>query len=365
MKKVYFISFIGVLIASIFSTNAQQVTGMPAGYITVAPTISTAANPVWYNLMATNTDAARVNRYLYYDGTNLKTDGLNSGISDEIQHDKYLWRLEQGASEGYVKIINKSSGKQLFLPTTAGTNSIVTVADGGINWKIASSVSISGSLAVTGQYAFNYEGGADNRFLNAGDGISMNWGVLSFNATGSTSKSSGWFFYPVTTTKTITYTQPEDGSISVTATNGTPTPAPVASTGNVLVGTLASVCLTPVSGYTVSTLNVNGVDVTSSIIDGVYKFTVNTNTTITANYSLTTGTVNSEIKKGISPNPFRNELKINNKLERSKIILFDITCKIILESEDATLNTSPLQKGTYIIKYETAEGSKTEKAIKE
>lgn len=366
MKKVYLISFIWMLTASLFSAKAQ-VSGMPAGYITVAPTISTAANPVWYNMMATNADVLRVNRYLYYDGTNLKTDAFNSGIADNIQHDKYLWRLEQGTSNGYVRIINKSSGKELFLPAASITNTFVTVANEGVNWKMAASTTIAGSISpVAGQYAFNYEGWTDNRFLNAGDGINMNWGVVSFNTSGSTGRSSGWFFYPVTSTKTVTFSQPENGALTVTATNGTSTPTVLTSGGSVLTGTVANVSLTPASGYHLSMLSVNGNDVTAAVAEGSYKFSVNANATITANFSVTTGTSGIEMKNGLTPNPFRNSFSIDNKTVGSKVFIFDITGKQVMVSANATVNTSTLQNGTYIIKYTSASGTpKTVKAVKE
>lgn len=354
-------------IASIFVANAQ-VSGMPAGYITVAPTVSTESAPVWYNMMATNTDAARVNRYLYTDGTVLKTDLFNSpGITDAIQQDKYLWRLEQGTGgANYVVLVNKLTGKKLFGDVALASNGVVSVANTGIEWKMAAASAVT-TGTVSGQYCFNYESAGNIygiRYLNAGDGVTMSWNVLVFNGAGSPAKSSGWFFYPVTTTKAVTFEQPENGTIAVSATNGTTTPSALTSGTSVLVGTVATVNLTATSNYRLNELTVNGVDVLSQVVNNVYQFTVNADATIVAGFSLSTATNIANQNKDVYLNPLTNELNIDQKVAGSNVYIYDVTGKQAMVSNQNSLNVSSLSNGIYMVKFTTANGTKMVKVIK-
>lgn len=363
MKKSYILFFLITWMMSSFQLKSQVV-DMPAGYITTEPTVSTAENPVWYNLMASNTDAARKNRYLSWNETALLTELFNSpGITDNLQSDKYLWRLEQGVSgAGYVVLINKSSGKKLFLESTAVTNAAVTASEQGVQWKIGASSGMT-TGTVPGQFYLNFEGGADKRFLNAGDGVSMQWKVLVFNTTGSCAKSSGWFFYPVTSTKSIIFPQVENGHIEVNATNGTSTLASVSTTGTVLAGTTATVTLHPNTGCKVDSLKINGVNVTADLDNYTYKFTVNSDVTISAVFGILTNT-QTLTEKSVYPNPFNNQLNISNKTSGSIARLMDITGKIVVETSENLIETSHLNAGYYILQYSGKDGINTLKLIK-
>jgi hypothetical protein len=334
---------------------------MPTGYITTTPTVSTESAPVWYNLMATNTDVARVNRYMYYDGTSLKTDLFNTpGITDALQHDKYLWRLEQGtAGAGYVIFINKLSGKRLYADAAIASNGALTMADNGIDWKMAASSTLT-TGTVNGQYCFNFEG-SGLRYLNAGDGVTMSWAMLVFNGAGSPAKSSGWFFYPVTTTKTVTFTQPANGTITATGTNGTSTPPSITTGSSVLVGTVATITVTPEPGYQLSTLAVNGTDVTTSVSGGIYKFAVNTDATVAATFTAGTATAVTTTKNRNAPYISGNTLNIEGRLSNSTVSIFDLCGKQALSTTESTINISSLVKGIYIVRYSTSEGVNTAK----
>lgn len=367
MKKIYLLLLAIGVIAPKFSANAQ-VSGMPAGYITSAPSVSTAENPVWYNTMSTNTDAARVNRYMYSDGTVLKTDLYNSpGITDALQHDKYLWRLEQGPSgANYVVFVNKLTGKKLVGDVALGNNGVISVADNGIEWKMAAASAVTTGTAA-GQYCFNFESLNNTygiRYLNAGDGVSMNWNVLVFNGAGSPAKSSGWFFYPVTTNKTVTFAQPANGTITVTGTNGTSTAPTVTSGSQVLVGTVATVTVAPSNGYQLSTLTVNGADVTAQITNGTYLFPVNTDATIAATFTAGTATAVTAIKNSNAPYISGNTLNIDGRLSNSTVSVYDLCGKQALSTNQSTINISSLVKGIYVVKYSTSEGIKTAKITK-
>lgn len=361
MKKLYF--SILVLLGAGAMLHAQ-VTGMPAGYTTTSPTVSTAENPVWYNMMATNTDAVRANRYILWDGTDFKSELFNSpGITDDLQHDKYLWRLEQGPSgAGYVVLVHKTSGLKINAPSSAGINTILTLAETGNEWKMTdASAKTTGTVA--GQYALNYEGWTDNRYLNAGDGVNMSWKVLTFNTNGSCAKSSGWFFYPVTSTKTVTFSQPDNGNISIKATNGTSTLSAITTGGSVLVGTAVTVQVTRNGGYAFHSLVVNDVDVTSSVVDGSYTFIVNTNTTVSADFSVATG-FNQIQAAAVYPNPFKDQLNISNRNSGSPVDIFDMTGRKVLSQNADQINTNTLVQGCYIIKYKSNEGIAVQKITK-
>ncbi|MCX6307544.1 MAG: IPT/TIG domain-containing protein, partial [Bacteroidia bacterium] len=283
-------TFLVVCCLSIMCANAQ-VTGMPTGYITITPTISTSAAPVWYNMMATNTDAARVNRYMYYDGTSLKTDLFNApGITDALQHDKYMWRLEQGGTgASYVLFVNKSTGKRIYADAGIASNGVLTMAVSGIEWKMAAASTVT-TGTVAGQYCFDFL--PSIRYLNAGD-ATTSWGILVFNGAASPAKSSGWFFYPVTTTKTVTFAQAANGTIALTATNGTATPSTLTTGNAVVVGTVTTVAITAATGYRLGTLTVNGTDVTAQVTNSSYSFPVNVNATVAATFTLNTPTITS------------------------------------------------------------------------
>lgn len=367
MKKKYLFSLALGLLSSLSITKAQ-VSGMPSGFITVAPTVSTEAAPVWYNMMASNTDLVRANRYMYTDGTVLKTDLFNSpGITDALQHDKYLWRLEQGPSgANYVVFVNKLTGKKLFGDAAVASNGLITVGNTGIEWKMAAASAVT-TGTVAGQYCFNFESLNNTygiRYLNAGDGVTMSWNVLVFNGAASPAKSSGWFFYPVTTTKTVTFEQPANGTVAVSATNGTATLSSLTSGSSVLVGTVATVNLTAAPNYYLNVLTVNGVDILSQVVNNTYQFTVNADASVVAGFSLSTAINTSKQDKNVFPNPFTNELRVANKLAGSTIYLFDVTGKQVMVSSENSLNTAALSAGIYMVKFTTANGTKMLKVIK-
>lgn len=366
--KNYAFLLILALLAIGFTANAQ-VSGMPTGFITVAPTVSTEAAPVWYNMMATNTDAARINRYMYTDGSVLKTDVFTApdGITEALQHDKYLWRLEQGVSgANYVVFVNKLTGKKLYADAAIGSNGVISVADNGIEWKMAAASAVT-TGTVAGQYSFNFESAANVyglRYLNAGDGVTMAWNVLVFNGAGSPAKSSGWFFYPVTATKTVTFAQPENGSITLTTPNGSLTPSSVASGSAVLVGSVVTLNFTAQPNYYLNALTVNGVDMLSQVVNNSYKLTVNANAVVAAGFGLSTANKTLNADNLVFPNPFVNELTVANKIAGSTMYLYDATGKQIMSTNEASLNTSSVSKGVYMVRYSTENGYKMVKVLK-
>lgn len=214
MKKHYSLFFAFASLMLMFSTTdlKAQVSGMPEGYLTDFPVISTATNPVWYNMMTSNyplpAQEQRKNRYMYWDGTALAADKIDAGITAENQNDKYMWRLEQApasndATHKYVYLVSKVDNQQISFSNDAGaTNPPVTMSAQGIQLKMGTSQELkdlakfTNEIPVPGQFYLENESVSPTiSLLN----ISGTFGLIWFNAYPSTTKSSGWFFYPAVT----------------------------------------------------------------------------------------------------------------------------------------------------------------------
>ncbi len=213
MKKQYFslLAFVLMMLVGVTSNLNAQVTGMPTGYLTDFPTISTAGSPVWYNMMTSNygTTADRSNRFMYWDGTTLGSEKIDAGITSANQQDKYLWRLEQGpttstATAKYVYLVNKLDGKRVSATVVNATTGAITTADQGLELKLATSQSakdegkFTAEIPVAGQFYLQNEPSATTSVLNIG-ATDKGYSIILFNAWPSVTKASGWFFYPAAT----------------------------------------------------------------------------------------------------------------------------------------------------------------------
>jgi hypothetical protein len=217
MKKQYIFLLASAffMLIGISSVLKAQVTGMPVGYITGFPVISTAQSPVWYNLMTSNYGTnieQRRNRFMFWDGVTLGSDKLDSGISAENQNDKYLWRLEQGSTTNdethkYVYLVNKSTGLRI-----SDLSGIITMAEQGTEVKLGTSQEIkdlglyTSEIPVAGQHYMQYTAASTLSYLN----MSATYTIIWFNAHPSVTKSSGWFFYPAATNPTQVETVKKD-----------------------------------------------------------------------------------------------------------------------------------------------------------
>lgn len=210
MKKHYsfFLAFAFMMLTLATTDVKAQVSGMPEGYLTDFPVISTAENPVWYNMMSSNYGnnvEQRRNRYMYWDGTALAADKIDAGITAEMQQDKYMWRLEQAPGTNddthkYVYLVSKVDNQQISFSNDAGVNNPpVTMSAQGIQLKMGTSQELkdlakfTNEIPVPGQHYLENESVSPTiSLLN----ISGTYGLIWFNAYASTTKSSGWFFYP-------------------------------------------------------------------------------------------------------------------------------------------------------------------------
>ena len=215
MKKHYSLFFAFAFLMLMFSTTdlKAQVSGMPEGYLTDFPVISTAANPVWYNMMTSNyplpAQEQRKNRYMYLDGTTLGSEKIDAGITAATQNDKYMWRLEQApgtndATHKYVYLVSKVDNQQITFFDAGTTNPPVTMSTQGIQLKMGTSQELkdlakfTNEIPVPGQFYMENESVSPTiSLLNIGGSTAFI--PIWFNAYPSTTKSSGWFFYPAVT----------------------------------------------------------------------------------------------------------------------------------------------------------------------
>lgn len=363
MKKNYiFGAFVALLTFVSLSVFAQPYTDMPAGFLTTPPAVSTAESPVWYNMMSTNSDDRRIS-YMYFDGTNFKTEQILTGITDAMQSDKYMWRLEAGTKgPEYVVFVHKTSGARITGAALAN-NSTLTMGETGVEWYMQASSAITGSTT-NGQYCFNYNGPSPTLLMNAGDNISFFRNVLVFNGTGSAARSSGWFFYPVTSTKTVTINVSENGTVTATATNGTQVQSTITTGNSVLVGTKVTVSVSPASGFVLQALTVNGNDVTASLSEGKYSFNVNADATVEAVFTVSTINPSTSLLRGVYMNPQTNRLTFFNRVENTEATIYNVTGKRITGSNASEIDLSDVQAGVYFVRYMTSTGVESARFIK-
>ena len=146
-----------------------------------APQTSTEANPIWFQIKNAHTATERANRYIAYDEnpTGEYSSNLRAERPADIS-DKFLWRLES-VSGNRVKIINKTSMKQIYSSGVLETQELTAEVNG-------SEFVIEPSGNANGSYSIKYEGN---------DGL---WKIVLYNAGVGT--GSGWYFYRVPFTST-------------------------------------------------------------------------------------------------------------------------------------------------------------------
>ena len=164
------------------------------------PEVSTAENPIWYQIMNAHTSETRKERYIAYD-TNIGGDYTTELRVEKPanQTDKFLWRLED-AGNNQVYIVNRGTDLRISGSKVLETVNFTASATGN-RFEIAPSGNANGS------YSIKYEG--DNSYLlNAKDGV---WSVVLYNAGIGT--GSGWYFYKVSI-KTPTAIDDETQSVA-------------------------------------------------------------------------------------------------------------------------------------------------------
>lgn len=148
------------------------------------PQVSTAEEPIWYQIMNAHTNEARKERYIAYD-TNINSTYTKALRVEKPadQSDKFLWRLEDAGNDR-VYIVHKGTGMSISGQKIL-EKEYFTLSANGNQFVIAPSGNANGS------YSIKYEGD-DSYLLNAQEGT---WGVVLYNAGIGT--GSGWYFYKV------------------------------------------------------------------------------------------------------------------------------------------------------------------------
>ncbi len=142
-----------------------------------APQVSTADNPIWYQIKNAQIDT-RLDTYIAYT----PNGNPNIHIKKPVDFtDKFLWRLEE-STNGMVKIINKGSEIQIYSDGANGTTIIPAT--------IGSDFFVTPSGNTNGSYSIQYNKNS-TKLLN-GDPQSR---LLLYN--GGVGTGSGWYFYKV------------------------------------------------------------------------------------------------------------------------------------------------------------------------
>ena len=197
-----------------------------------APVTSTADSPVWFVMKSSHlTVTDRQNRFMYWNESNnrLECTQHNDGIKLSEISDVYRWRFED-AGDGNVYIINKATGKSLFVPADASSetgnakvNTPLTLEETGSKWSFALSSTINPTQALSNQYCFDYVDytEADRAaYLNAMDGqAAIPYGITIYEM--GVQNASGWFIYEapaIVKNYDITVKKPVNGNLVISYT---------------------------------------------------------------------------------------------------------------------------------------------------
>lgn len=197
-----------------------------------APVTSTADSPVWFVMKSSHlTVTDRQNRFMYWNESNnrLECTQHNDGIKLSEISDVYRWRFED-AGDGNVYIINKATGKSLFVPADASSqtgnakvNTPLTLEETGSKWSFALSSTVNPAEALSNQYCFDYVDytEADRAaYLNAMDGqAAIPYGITIYEM--GVQNASGWFIYEapaIVKNYDITVKKPVNGNLVISYT---------------------------------------------------------------------------------------------------------------------------------------------------
>lgn len=339
---------------------------------------STAEAPVWYNVNsaatapgATNAGLAQVTSTGSFGEIVKGTLPVAPATTVATQNqDKYLWRFENDGS-GNIYMINKLSGMKLANPSiaVAGLTERFRMNTTGSTFTFTAVTGITtGTVTGTAFYftpteaAFsavgrvNCDGGVAELLLFKGG---TNGDILQTGGKGSL------YWLRKVLMKSV--------SVSIAT----------ASTGTGTVAILKDDAVTPEATQTVSKAQSIGVTVVATTTNGSFLgwknittgLTVSTSASYTytdaadiqleAVFGTTTDAKQVQLAHGIYPNPFNNSLTVDNAVTGTKISLLSLNGAEVLSTTLNSINTEKVQKGAYILKYTTLEGTKTVKVIKE
>lgn len=299
---------------SLFISTVEAAVTPVAGC--VDPVVSTAADQKWYLMMFSHlTENDRKNRFMYWDGTYLKTAQFLNGMSESDITPDYLWRLESAGdgNDRHVYLVNARDNKRIMVPSNATSennssnkSTPLVMDETGSVWEYAlcSSVGLSNDCADK-QYCFDYTGytGSSNAFLNGcgadNTNTSRNYAVTVYET--GVHQASGWFFYEVDykaefpTSGIVTVNKPENGSLTVKTENGDV----VESGAEIDLNTKLVVEAVADEGYVLHSLFAGSEDIMNT-----KSFIVKGDVTVNALFI-------SENNEFISENPFETMIRLN------------------------------------------------------
>lgn len=311
MKKSFFII---IALLGLFTNLTWAAVTPVAGC--VDPVVSTAADQKWYLMMFSHlTESDRKNRFMYWDGTYLKTTQFLNGMSESDITPDYLWRLESAGdgNDKHVYLVNARDNKRIMVPSTAtsedgssnqGTPLVMDATGSVWEYALCSSVGLSNDCADK-QYCFDFTGytGSKNAFLNGcgadNTNTSRNYAITVYET--GVHQASGWFFYEVDykvdipTSGTVTINQSDNGSITVKKENGDV----VESGAEVDLNTKLIVEAVADEGYVLHSLFAGSEDIMAT-----KSFVVKGDVTVNALFI-------SENNEFISENPFETMIRLN------------------------------------------------------
>lgn len=311
-KKLVFVLFFLLGLVNTNSSNAAVTApGNP-----VEPVVSTAENPVWYVMMFSHlTEENRKNRFMYWDGTNLKTTQYLDGIPQGDITDNYRWRLES-ANDGnasHVYLVNARDNKRIMVPASIsnqGTDNYLYMDNTGVVWEYKLSSATGQSDCAANQYCFDYIGyttNSDPAYLNGcgtATDSSNDYRITIYKM--GVHQASGWFFYEAPkveiTSATVTIETPANGELTVKKEDGT-----IVNSGDELdIDTKLKVEVVADEGY-----HLNSLYAGSENIKETKEFVLKSDVTIRATF------ISDEITE-IAENPFETMINLG-KLSKSVI----------------------------------------------
>ncbi len=245
---------------------------------------------------------------------------------------------------GYVHL-KEVSGDNIWFGTSAGR--IFKSANKGVTWTAVSTpLTDFGGTTASGKIALK---DANTAWVLSSTGTvySTTNGGTTWNTVSTVTQASDITYVPGTTSTLIAVGNGTTTSGSSLSTNGGSTWTTIES-----INGLVSVAALNASTIFSGSFN------TSSAVGGIFKLSGSLGTNDSANTKISS--------LNIYPNPTKGEINIKTDKKIKSSTVFDLSGKVLLQSNSEKVNINSFTKGTYLLKVEFADGStKTEKVIKD
>lgn len=341
---------------------------------------STAGAPIWYNMNCAGTSNAAVKNAAIAQFTHPVNGEIAKGQSPTPpttklatqNQDKFLWRFESDGA-GSVYIINKFSNQQFTYPATAELKSpplmFTMTAVGSLFTPTAVANITSNDVSGTAFYftptdaayaavgRVNCEGTfAELSLWKPGGG-----GVGDIGPGGKGSLYRLYLVPMKSVTVSVSAASTSTGTVAIMKDDATtPEEVNVVSKAQSIGVTVVAIATT---GQFVEWRNVvTGLAVAET---ATYTYTDDADIQLEAVFDIPSSVGQVSMAAGVYPNPFKNSLQVESAVQGSKISIFDLSGREVLSSFSSSINTSKLETGSYILKFNSAEGIKAMKVSKQ